>query len=87
MDNRMTPVVVFVYTLAVLVTGLWVSDPTWPALNPVQVGMVAVLGLLWTVYFDRVMVPRIIDLETEDDEEETGERADKQSPTETEQAG
>jgi len=87
MENRLTLAVVLVYTLGVLVTGLWVANPSWPSLTPVQIGLLAVVGLLWTVYFDRTIVPRIVDLETEDDEEgEGGVTADAQSPNETERA-
>ena len=89
MENRVTLLVVFVYTLGVLVTGLWVAVPSWPALNPFQICLLGALGILWTVYFDRVVVPRIINLETEDeeDEEETAESADAGATAESEQAG
>lgn len=82
MENRLTLPVVFVYTLAVVVTGLWVADPSWPALTPVQVGLVAVVSVLWTVYFDRAVVPRIVDLETEDEDDDDGPgaHADAESP-------
>ncbi len=68
MDNRMTLVVVFTYTVGVLVTGLWVPDMSLPALSPLQIGIVAVLAVLWTAYFGWTVVPRILNLETEDDE-------------------
>jgi membrane protein YdbS with pleckstrin-like domain len=90
MENRLTLPVVFVYTLAVVVTGLWVSDPSWPALTRVQIGLVAVVSVLWTVYFDRAVVPRIVDLETEDDEDDEdgpGAPADAESPAEADRAG
>jgi hypothetical protein len=87
MDRRMTPVVVFVYTLAVVLTGLWIANPSWPALNPVQIGMIAVLSVLWTVYFDQALVSRIVDMETHEDEEESGDGTDPEAAHESEQAG
>jgi hypothetical protein len=86
MDKRMTPVVVLVYTLAVVLTGLWIRDPSWPALNPVQIGMIAVLSVLWTVYFDQALVSRIVEMET-DDTDESGDGLDPEAATETDRAG
>lgn len=80
MDIGMTEAVVFVYTLGVLFTGLWVADPTWPALTPVRIALLFVVSLVWTVYFSWTVKSRIVDLETEDDDEEEPGRPNTSEP-------
>lgn len=70
MDIGLTEVVAFVYTLGVLVTGMWVVGVGLPPLTPWNVGLVVFLTLAWTVYFSWTIAPRIVDLETEDEADE-----------------
>jgi len=70
MENRLSYVVALVYTLGVLVTGMWVAHPTFPRITLLRVLVLGTVAVGWTAYFGWTVGPRIIDLETEDEEEE-----------------
>jgi len=70
MDIGLTEVVAFVYTLGVLVSGMWVAAPGVPPLTPYNVGLVAVLAIGWTAYFSWTVGPRIVEMETEPEGDE-----------------
>lgn len=76
MKIGMTETVAFVYTLGVLVTGLWVLAPDTELMTPLRVGLIVAITAGWTAYFSWTVVPRIIDLETEDDEDDEDEDED-----------
>ena len=79
MKVGMTEAVAFVYTLGVLVTGLWVLSPETQLMTPLRVGLIVGITVAWTAYFSWTIVPRIIDLETEDDEDEDEDEEDEDS--------
>jgi hypothetical protein len=70
MENRLSYVVAFVYTVGVLVTGMWIAEVQLPELTPLRIVALVVVGAAWSVYFGWKVGPRVVDLETEDEEDE-----------------
>lgn len=70
MENRLTYLVAFVYTVAVIITGMWIAEGAVPDLTPVRIAAMVVVGAVWSVYFGWRISPRIVDLETEDEADE-----------------
>lgn len=69
MDTGATDVALFVYNVAVVLSGAWLAN--WGSLEvtPVLIGGVAAAALVWTVYFRVSMGPRLAQLESEDGED------------------
>jgi hypothetical protein len=70
MEKRLSYVTAFVYTVGVLVTGMWIAELQIPDLTPFRIAALVLLGGAWSVYFGWKVGPQIVDLETEDDEDE-----------------
>ncbi|MFB6152162.1 MAG: hypothetical protein ABEJ40_10185 [Haloarculaceae archaeon] len=68
MELTMADAAVYVYTAAVLVTGLILAAGGRPEMTPLTLALVAVLAGFWTLYFSLVMKSRFV-VEDEDDEE------------------
>lgn len=69
----LSELVLFVYTLGVLFTGTWAADSTLPELTPFRLTVLFVLAIVWTAYSSVTVIPRIVDIETEDEDEEDDE--------------
>ena len=78
MNERLSYAVALVYTLGVLVTGMWVADPTFPRITLLRTLTLATVAVGWTVYFGWTVGPRIVDPETED---EDADEKDELDPT------
>jgi len=77
MENRVSYLVAYIYTVAVIITGIAIAEAQIPDLTPFRIAAMLVLGAAWSVYFGYRVGPRIVDLETEDeDDEEDGEGRD-----------
>ena len=76
MNERLSYAVALVYTLGVLVTGMWVADPTLPRITPLRILALATVAVGWTVYFGWTVGPRIVDLETEDEDNDEKDELD-----------
>jgi|GEM_PF-2206935 hypothetical protein len=70
MENRVSYLVAYVYTVAVIITGIAIAEAQIPDLTPFRIAAMLVLGAVWSVYFGYRVGPRIVDLETEDEEED-----------------
>lgn len=68
-DIGMSEVVGFIYTLGVLVTGMWASTAGLPPVTPYNVAIVLLLGVGWTVYFSWSVVPKLIEIHAESGDE------------------
>jgi hypothetical protein len=94
-DIEMADVVVFVYTLGVMVTGLFVGTGGNPTITPINGAAGLLVALLWTVYFEWRVAPRVFDWELREErddesdesvsddtasEEESGEKPDQPAP-------
>jgi hypothetical protein len=76
MENRLSYVTTFVYTVGVLVTGMWIADVQIPEFTPFRVAALVLVGAGWSVYFGWKVGPQIVDLETEDEEDEDEDEAE-----------
>jgi hypothetical protein len=70
MENRLSYLTAFVYTVGVLVTGMWIAEVQIPDLTPFRIVAMVVVGGAWSAYFGWKVGPQIVDLETEDEEDE-----------------
>ena len=61
MDIGRTELAAFVYTLAVLITGMWVQMPEWPIMTPSKIPLLLVTGIGWTIYFQWSVAPKLTD--------------------------
>jgi hypothetical protein len=73
MDIEAEDVTVFVYTVGVMVSGLWVGSPE-PAITPgvATIGVIAAVG--WTAYFNWRVKPQFRDDDEPDDGDPDAER-------------
>jgi hypothetical protein len=86
MENRLSYVTTFVYTVGVLVTGMWIAEVQIPELTPFRITALVLVGAGWSVYFGWKVGPRLVDLETEDEEDDDDgekgrEESDRLDPT------
>lgn len=73
MQSTRTRIVLFIYNFAVVVSGMWVGSTYNIQQGVMLFGIAGVLGLLWTVYFEFSLIPRletIIEQEEPDVEQE-----------------
>lgn len=79
MEDTRKRVALFVYHFAVVVSGMWVSSTYNVGQGWVLFVIAGALGLLWTVYYEFSMAPRLATLaEREDSESERGAASDRE---------
>jgi hypothetical protein len=76
-DIGMEDAVVFVYTLGVMVTGLYVGTGGDPTLTPVTGVAGVVVALLWTAYFEWRVAPRVFQWERRGEDEQDNDDGDE----------
>lgn len=69
MEITMSDGVMYVFTLGVMVNGVWIADPG-QTIPRNAIALAAVFSLFWTGYFKWSVGPKFVDLETEDEEDE-----------------
>jgi len=70
MELTQTDAVVFVYTLGVMLSGLWLADPgSSPEINPVVITVFGLVSVGWTAYFKWQIAPQFVPDDDEDDDE------------------
>lgn len=69
MELSMTDVTVYVYNVAVLITGGFLVMELEITDRAVLIGLAFVLALFWTAYFRYSMAPKLAEMTAEDDED------------------
>lgn len=69
MDITIQDGAVFVYTLGVMVTGMWLVGGR-PDLTPRLVGLISVVSVVWTAYFKWRITPQFVPDEDEEEDED-----------------
>lgn len=70
MELSMTDVTVYVYNVAVVITGGFLVMELQITDRAVLIGLAFVLGLFWTAYFRYSMAPKLAAMSAENDEGE-----------------
>ncbi|MCU4743852.1 hypothetical protein OB955_16640 [Halobacteria archaeon AArc-m2/3/4] len=80
MELSMTDVTVYIYNVAVVLTGGFLIMEAGIEDRAVLIGLAAVLGLFWTVYFRYSMAPKLASLAGDDDDDENDNGAPDPGP-------
>ena len=86
-DIEMADVVVFVYTLGVMITGLFVGTGGDPTITPINGAAGLLVAVLWTLYFEWRVAPRVFDWELREEEDEEAEVSESDDPASGEVSG